>query len=604
MANRQLNYSKRDFASLKTEQINYIKQYYPEVVQSFNDASILSVFLDLNAGIADNLNFQIDRALQETVLDYAQERQSLFNIAKTYGLKLPTKSAAIAVVEFKAQVPAYGDKEDLRYLPIIKAGTQVSNGNNTYEVLYDIDFNSATNSSGKSDRTKLPIYINGKISGYTITKTGIVIAGTTKVYTQNFITTKSFYQIVLPENNVLSVNAIIHKPGTSYASVPADTEFLTSANKWYEVPSLAEDSVFIEDPNSPRVNGIAKGIYQKIDNRYITEFTPNGFCAITFGSQTNSSFDILDDFLDAGSFDLKSFLRNGSLGLAPIPNTTMFIQYRIGGGVDTNTGVNTITQINKLSVYLNGPDTAINNTVQSSITVNNITPAVGGADAPSIEEIRNYIAYNFSAQNRAVTLNDYRALIFSMPSKFGTPAKTSVSQNQNKIEIGVLSYDSSGNISTTITSLLMENIAAYLSKYRMINDYVIVKPAEIVDLGFEVSVLVESGQQVTVSPAIITVIRDEFTNDKKQLGKNHSVGDIIKKITQVSGVLNVNYIKVFNKTGTGYSSNKTKQTIIDTATGEIDITNNYLIVEDYQMLSIMNPDVDIKVIPVIATGVS
>ena len=86
---RQINYSKRDFASLKTEQINYIKQYYPDVVQNFNDASILSVFLDLNAAIADNLNFQIDRALQETVLDYAQERQSLFNIAKTYGLKLP-----------------------------------------------------------------------------------------------------------------------------------------------------------------------------------------------------------------------------------------------------------------------------------------------------------------------------------------------------------------------------------------------------------------------------------------------------------------------------------------------------------------------------------
>ena len=116
---RQINYSKRDFASLKTEQINYIKQYYPEVVQNFNDASILSVFLDLNAAIADNLNYQIDRALQETVLDYAQERQSLYNIAKTYGLKLPTKSAAVAVVEFTAQVPVYGDQEDKKYLPII-----------------------------------------------------------------------------------------------------------------------------------------------------------------------------------------------------------------------------------------------------------------------------------------------------------------------------------------------------------------------------------------------------------------------------------------------------------------------------------------------------
>ncbi len=601
---RQINYSKRDFASLKTEQINYIKQYYPEVVQNFNDASILSVFLDLNAAIADNLNYQIDRALQETVLDYAQERQSLFNIAKTYGLKLPTKSAAVAVVEFSAQVPAYGDQEDRKYLPVIKAGTQVSNGSSSYEVLYDIDFASATNSSGNVDRTKRPIFVNNKLTGYSITKTGIVIAGTSKIYTQSFATTQPFYKIVLPENNVLSVESIIHKAGTNYTATPTEGEFVNSPNKWYQVPSLAEDNVFVEDPNSPRVDGIAKGVYQKIDKRYITEFTPNGFCQITFGAQTDSSFDILDDFMDGGNFNLKSFLRNGSLGLAPIPNTTMFVKYRIGGGVESNTGVGTINTISRLSTVINGPDQNINSTVQASITVNNTTPAVGGSDEPTIEELRNYIAYNFSAQNRAVTLNDYKALIMSMPSVFGSPAKTSITQRQNKIEIGVLTYDANGAISNVVSSLLMENIAAYLSKYRMINDYVIVKPAEVVDLGFEVGVLVESGQQVQASAKITNIVKNEFTTDKSNLGKSYSVGDMVKKITQVDGVLNVNYIKAYNKTGPGYSSNTTKQTIIDTATGEIDITGNYIIVEEYQMLNIKKPDVDIRVIPVIATGIS
>jgi len=601
---RQINYSKRDFASLKTEQINYIKQYYPEVVQNFNDASILSVFLDLNAAIADNLNYQIDRALQETVLDYAQERQSLYNIAKTYGLKLPTKSAAVAVVEFTAQVPVYGDQEDKKYLPIIKAGTQVSNGSGAYEVLYDIDFASATNSSGNVDRTKRPIFINNKLTGYSITKTGIVVAGSSKVYTQSFSTTQPFYKITLPENNVLSVDSIIHKAGTNYTATPAESEFYSSSNKWYEVPSLAEDNVFTEDTTAPRVNGIAKGVYQKIDKRYITEFTPNGFCQITFGAQTDSSFDILDDFMDGGSFSLKSFLRNGSLGMAPITNTTMFVKYRIGGGVESNTGVGTITDITRLNATINGPDQNINSTVRASIGVNNTTPAVGGSDEPTIEELRNYIAYNFSAQNRAVTLNDYKGLIMSMPSVFGSPAKTSITQRQNKIEIGVLTYDANGAISNVVSSLLMENIAAYLSKYRMINDYVIVKPAEVVDLGFEVSVLVETGQQVQVSAKISNTVKGEFTNDKTNLGKSYSVGEMIKKITQIDGVLNVNYIKAYNKTGSGYSSNTTKQTIIDTATGEIDITNNYIIVEEYQMLNIKKPDVDIKIIPVIATGIN
>jgi phage-related baseplate assembly protein len=282
----------------------------------------------------------------------------------------------------------------------------------------------------------------------------------------------------------------------------------------------------------------------------------------------------------------------------------MFVRYRIGGGVESNTGVGTINDITRLSAVISGPDSNINSTVQASISVNNTTPAVGGADEPTIEELRNYIAYNFSAQNRAVTLNDYKALIMSMPSVFGSPAKTSISQRQNKIEIGVLTYDANGAISNVVSSLLMENIAAYLSKYRMINDYVIVKPAEVVDLGFEVGVLVETGQQVQTSAKITNVIKNEFTMDKANLGKSYSVGEMVKKITQIDGVLNVNYIKAFNKTGAGYSSNTTKQGLIDAATGEIDIANNYIIVDEYQMLNIKNPDVDIKVIPVIATGIN
>jgi phage-related baseplate assembly protein len=227
--------------------------------------------------------------------------------------------------------------------------------------------------------------------------------------------------------------------------------------------------------------------------------------------------------------------------MAPIANTTVFVKYRIGGGVGTNAGPGTITTISKLTANINGPDNAVNSTVQASIVVKNTTPAVGGSDEPTIEELRNYIGYNFAAQNRAVTLNDYKVLLLSMPSKFGTPAKTSITQKQNKIEIGVLSYDANGDISNTVTSLLMENIAAYLSKFRMINDYVVVKPAEIIDLGFEVGVLVENGQQISAVSNIATIVQNEFLDSKKQLGKSYSVGEMIKKITQVDGVLNINF---------------------------------------------------------------
>jgi len=121
------------------------------------------------------------------------------------------------------------------------AGSQFLTDNNSFELLYDIDFASNFNIANNIDRTKVPVYVNGILSAYKITKTGIVIAGTTRVLTQTIKNTKSFYQITLPEDNVLSIDSVIHKNGTTFATLPTINEFNSSTNKWYEVPSLAEN---------------------------------------------------------------------------------------------------------------------------------------------------------------------------------------------------------------------------------------------------------------------------------------------------------------------------------------------------------------------------
>jgi hypothetical protein len=596
---RQINYSKRDFASLKTEQINYIKQYYPNIVEDYNDSSILSVFLDLNAAIADNLQFHIDRSLQETVLDYAQEKQSLYNIAKTYGLKLPGKAASIAVCQFSIQVPVRGDAEDKRYLPIMYAGSQFLSDSVSFELLYDIDFASNFNISNKMDRTKVPIYTNGVLSAYRITKTGIVIAGATRIYTQVINNTRPFYQITLPENNVLSVESVIHKNGTSFQTLPTQNEFASDINKWYEVPSLAENTIFVEDKTVAPVNGVYSGNYKNIDRKFIKEFTPNGFCILTFGSQTDQGLDVLDDFVNGGGFDLKSFLNNDSLGWAPINNTTLYVKYRIGGGADTNVGVNTITTVGQIGLNLNGPDAQTNAIVQGSLTVRNITPAIGGGDAPSIEALRNYISYNFAAQNRAVTLQDYKAVLLGMPPKFGSPAKASVTQVQNKINIGILSTDTDGNLSDLVSTVVLQNVANYLSRYRMINDYVVVKPASVINISFEISILTESGSQINAISSIAQLLSNEFAQANMQLGQSYMVGNLIKKLSQIDGVLNINYIKAFNKVGGNYSvTSLDSSLLLDIDTNEIDMTSGAIKVTGDQILQLKFPEKDIVVIPV------
>ena len=156
MANKKISYTTRDFAGIRTELINFTRTYYPDLVQNFNDAGVFSVLLDLNAAVTDNLQFQIDRSIQETVLQYAQQKSSIYNIARTYGLKIPGSRPSVALVDFSITVPAFGDKEDLRYCGILRRGSQVNGAGQPFETVYDIDFASPTNAEGSPNRLKVP----------------------------------------------------------------------------------------------------------------------------------------------------------------------------------------------------------------------------------------------------------------------------------------------------------------------------------------------------------------------------------------------------------------------------------------------------------------
>jgi hypothetical protein len=248
MADKKISYTARDFQSIRTELINFTRTYYPDLIQNFNDAGVFSVLMDLNAAVNDNLQFQIDRSIQETVLQFAQQKASIYNIARTYGLKIPGQRPSVALVDFSITVPAFGDKEDLRYCGILRRGSQASGAGQPFETVYDIDFASATNAEGSPNRLKIPNFdSNGRLLNYTITKREVVVNGTTKVFKRSITPNdvKPYFEMFLPEKNVLGITSVLLKDGTQYNTIPEPQEFLGLDNRWYEVKALAEDRVFI-----------------------------------------------------------------------------------------------------------------------------------------------------------------------------------------------------------------------------------------------------------------------------------------------------------------------------------------------------------------------
>jgi len=601
MANKQISYTIRDFQGIRKELENFTKSYYPDLVSNFNDAAVFSVLMDLNAAVTDNLHFHIDRSLQETVLQFAQQRSSIFNIARTYGLKIPGKRPSVAVVDFSITVPANGDKEDLRYCGILRMGSQVLGAGQIFETVYDIDFASPVDQQGFPNRLKIPNFDgNDNLINYTILKREVVVNGITKVFKKPITNSEArpFYELFLPDNNVLGVTNVLLKDGLNYTNVPSSQEFLSSTDKWYEVQALAEDRIFVEDPTKPSDSaGIKVGRYIQTQNRFITEYTPQGYLKMVFGGGNTSTDDLLRDFARNGiALDLGKYQNNYSLGSTLKPNTTLFIQYRTGGGLSTNVGVGVINQIGTVDFAVNGPSTTLNAQIIGSLQCNNVTAAIGGGNELSVEEIRNLVGFNFSAQNRAVTINDYEALLRRMPSQFGAPAKVAITEIDNKIQINILSYDTDGKLTTNVSNTLRSNIATYLSNYRMINDYIFVQSAQVIDLSVNIYVsLLSTQNQGSVIASVVNTIAAYLDPKTRLLGQNINVSELRSQVQNLTGIVSVNNIEFFNKVGGKYSSSQTSQPYSDSTTRQIGLINETIFAEPTQIYQVRYPSTDITV---------
>jgi len=602
MAEKKISYTVRDFQGVRTELINFTRTYYPDLVQNFNDAGIFSVMLDMNAAVTDNLNYQIDRSIQETVLQFAQQKNSVYNIARTYGLKVPGQRPSVALIDFSITVPAFGDREDLRYCGILRRGSQVNGGGQPFETVYDIDFASPINAEGSPNRVKIPNFdSSGKLLNYTIVKREVVVNGITKVY-KRVITpndSKPYLELFLPEKNVLGITSVLLKPGTQYSTIPNPQDFLIlGQERWFEVDALVQDRVFVEDPTKTSDQpGIKVGTYITTTNKFISEYTPEGFCKMTFGGGNISADEQLRQFaIDGKGFDLSRYTNNYAMGAALPPNTTLFVQYRIGGGLSSNLGINTINQIGTVSFAVNGPSDSVNRSVINSLQCNNVTAAIGGANPPTTEDVRNMVSFNFAAQKRAVTVNDYDSIIRTMPSQFGAPAKVAITEENNKIRIKMLSYDTTGTLTNVVSNTLKQNVANYLSNYRMINDYISIESADVIDLAVTVDVVLDNSQnQGAIISKTIQIVGDFFNPLVRQLGQNVNISELRRLIQAENGIVSISDISFFNQVGGQYSSAQTSMPYSDPVTRQIQPTADTLFATPTQIYQIRYPNKDINI---------
>lgn len=408
MSEKKISYLNRNFDDYKNSLVEFTKKYYPNVAESLNDASVGSWLIDMVAAVSDNLSYHIDRVYNETNIETAQERGSIYALARSNGFKIPGPKGAMTEVKFSCHLPVYVIKDNndnsttntpnWRFAPVIKKGTKLSSGSHIFEVMEDIDFKEQFDNNGISNRQIIPKKnSNGIINIYEVTKTVTVIAGESKIYKQvmNANSIKPFMEILIPDKNVMNIESIIFKNGGDYKTIPHNNEFYmnseyisaednpygTETRRFFEVNSLLEQYRWGDEINNnvegnqvtshsnkvtygyvytdpiKNINAtiptsvITKGQWYPLTQKFITEYTDKGYLKVIFGSGRPAGqiidIDYGDDFTKA---QISRMINNNAMGVLP-PNNgnwTMYIKYRVGGGTSSNIAAGALTNI----VYL------------------------------------------------------------------------------------------------------------------------------------------------------------------------------------------------------------------------------------------------------------
>ena len=433
---KDIKYLNKDFSTFRANLIEFSKTYFPKTYSDFNETSPGMMFIEMASYIGDVLGYYIDDTLKESLMPFAEDETSMLALAQFLGYKPKVTSPAISTLSVYQLVPSIGsgfnNRPDSKFYLRIKEGMAVQSPNGIeFRTTNLVDFEDS------ADR-EITVYERDANTGepifYLAKKYVQVISAVVNEKEVSFGNYQSFQTIDLEDTNIISIYDVRDSNG----------------NKYYEVPYLAQEMVFIDYPNTEAndqelyqfkstVPYILKTI--KTAKRFTTRINQNSTITIQFGAgdPTASDEQLIPNLKNVGlglpnsisrleeSFDPTNFLKTKTYGTSP-SNTTITVKYWTGGGVASNVQMNTITKISGIEFdeqiqKYTAAEQSIYASTRASVAVDNEVAATGGRGAETLEEIRQNALATFGAQNRAVTAKDYQIRALSMPPKYGAVSK-------------------------------------------------------------------------------------------------------------------------------------------------------------------------------------
>jgi len=584
---KDISYLGKDFNRFKQNLVDFVKQYFPNDYTDFNESSPGMIFLEMASYVGDVLSYYTDSNLKESLLTQAQERTNITDISRMLGYNVKSATAAHVDLDVYQLVPSIGSgdlvRPDYTYALTINSGLRVATQNTNIEFrtldTVDFAFSSSYDTTEvtvyeSDDATKQPTY-------YLLKKKVRAVSGAVKTATYTFGSPVPYDKIVLPDTGVIEIISIEESDG----------------DNWYNVPYLAQDTIFEEVPNLAEndpdlaqyrssVGSLLK--LRKTAKRFVTKLRSDNRTEIQFGAgiSDNNDEEIIPNPTNVGNglagfrkpidvdIDPSNFLYTRAYGQAPA-NTTLTVTYTIGNGISDNVPANVLTNIQFIEFTddVNSSQAAsVLNFVKKTVSVNNPIPAIGAKTIDTIQDIKNNAVGNFATQNRSVTANDYIIRSYSMPARFGSISKAYIvpddqlSQKQlietrinnpMAMNMYVLGYNSSKQL-TALNTAIKENLKSYLDYYRILTDAINIKDAFIINISIDFEITTKSNYNSNdVLIRCLNNVREFFNIDRWQINQPIIKSEVVNIIANTDGVQSVVKVVMNNKVDTdlGYSGN-------------------------------------------------
>ena len=594
MSNRKqlpsIRYTSRDFASIKEDLTDYAKRYYPNTFKDFNEAGFGAMMLDTVAYVGDILSFYLDYSVNESFIDTAAEYNNILKLGRQMGYRLQGNPSSFGIATLYVIVPANasGLGPDSQYIPIIKRNSAfTSQGGVGFLLNEDVNF-AAPNLEVVVARVN---EADGNPTHYAIKAHGQVISG---VLQEEIVTIGDFQQflkIELETSDISEITSVLDLEG----------------NEFFQVDYLSQDVIFKAVTNRTSDNSVTPSLLKPfvVPRRYTVERN-NLITFLQFGAgserdtRSNPYIDpstvILDvhgrDYVKEPSFDPANILGTEKLGISP-SNTQLRVVSRVNSKDNVNAAVDTLRQVDDAILTFDdvvnlGP--ALVRDVRNSIEINNEEPIIGDVTLPTGDDLKIRMYDVFASQNRAVTAQDYKSLVYSMPPEFGAIKRVNIMQDpdsfKRNLNMYIVSINSAENL-VLANSSLKNNLKTWINQGRMINDTVDILDAKIVNFGID---FVAKGETETnkflILERAVTTLRSKYVQ-KFDIGEPFYITDIYKTLQGVDGIVDVLSVKVTQKTGAAYSDTYFD---IDSQTSA---DGRYIDVPKNAILEVKFPDQDI-----------